>query len=201
MQTKGNKWCCRNTVGNVGLGNSDVASIFSDMKLSKDERRGFQLYEEAFGSSDEPDVRRLIAMYLMGEYSIFLQGWDKEVIAFAIIKHVGDMVQLKTAHVEYLCVDSALRSQGLGGRFVKEIVKHYLQMYNLLTLQCSDDLIGFYRRNGFEVLSTESYWQRDRYNMMFVADDPNRKKVEKAKEKIANGITEKMNREVWQWLA
>lgn len=171
------------------------------MKLSRNERRGFQLYEEAFGSSDEPDVQKLIEMYLMGEYSLFLQGRDKEVVAFAIVRNVGDMVQLKTAHIEYLCVDAALRSQGMGGRFVKEIVKHYLQMYNLLTLQCSDELVAFYRRNGFEVLSTESYWQTDRYNMMCVTDESGRKKVEKAKEKIADGITEKMNREVWQWLA
>lgn len=179
-------------MGNVGSRNSDVASIFSTNKLTKDERNGFNLYEEAFGSSNEPNVKLLIEQYMMGKYSIFLMGSGNKIVAFSIIKDVGVINNIKVAHVEYLCVDSSTRGSGLGSKFVKQILQHYLQSYELLSLQCSDDLLGFYRKNGFELISTNSYWQTERYNMMCVCSFP----ITNG-EYLANRITDIMNRTVW----
>jgi predicted GNAT family N-acyltransferase len=134
-------------------------------------------------------------MYLNGEHSMFLMGYDKEVIAFAFLRKVGVVSSLLTAHIEFLCVEAMQRSHGLGRIFVNEITKYYLQEYDLLTLQCSDDLLKFYQRNGFDILSRDSYWQNDRYNMLFVGKFTYNKMVER--ETLSKEITDKMNRDVW----
>lgn len=164
--------------------------------MTRYEKRGFELYNEAFGNTtDEPDVQRLIDMYLNGEHSIFLMGCEKEVIAFAFIRQVGVVSSLLTAHVEYLCVEATQRSHGLGKLFVKEITNYFLQEYDLLTLQCSDDLMNFYQRNGFDILSQNSYWQNAKYNMLFVGKITCHKMVER--ETISKEITDIMNRDIW----
>jgi ribosomal protein S18 acetylase RimI-like enzyme len=134
-------------------------------------------------------------MYLNGEHSMFLMGYDKEVIAFAFLRKVGMVSSLLTAHIEFLCVEATQRSHGLGRIFVNEITKYYLQKYDLLTLQCSDDLLKFYQRNGFDILSRNSYWQNDRYNMMFIGMIDCNKTEER--EAISKEITDRMNRDVW----
>ena len=126
---------------------------------------------------------------------MFLMGYDKEVIAFAFLRKVGVVSSLLTAHIEFLCVEAMQRSHGLGRIFVNEITKYYLQEYDLLTLQCSDDLLKFYQRNGFDILSRDSYWQNDRYNMLFVGKFTYNKMVER--ETLSKEITDKMNRDVW----
>jgi len=125
---------------------------------------------------------------------------ENRIIAFSIIKDVGVIDNtMSVAHIEYLCVDSSIRGAGLGSKFVHQIVKHYLYIadaknlrYDMLSLQCSDELLGFYRKNGFELTSTNSYWQNERYNMMCICSF-----AISNGEYFANRITDIMNEEVW----
>jgi len=189
------KWYIRNHWGSVGSNvcKLNIASIFdvkiNGRKLTSLEKQGFQLYVQAFGSSDEPNVQEIINNYLMGEYSLFLMGCEKnnEVVSFAIIRTMGAI-----HHIEYLCVDASYRDHGLGSRLLTEIKNHYLKEYTVITLQCSDDLLGFYRKNGFELYSDETYWQDNMYNLMGIStmEIPD-------KEFFANMVCDRMNKEIW----
>lgn len=159
------------------------------------EAQGFQLYSQAFGSSDEPNVEEIIENYLKGEYSIFLMGHgkDDEVVAFAIVRNLGPVLDnITVSHIEYLCVDASYREHGLGSKLLTQLKNHYLGINTVITLQCSDDLLGFYRKNGFAVYSDETYWQTDAYNLMGIST------VDiKHVDILADIVCDRMNKEIW----
>lgn len=107
---------------------------FRDTEFSEAE---FQQYMDALPSS--------ITIWVLEE--------DNELIATATMILEPKLIfnRCTFAHIEDVCVASNQRSKGVGSRLLQEILEHCrVRDCRKVTLCCSESVLPFYLRNGFE---------------------------------------------------
>jgi len=129
----------------------------NELKLSAD------LFEENFRGPVEPTRRQVVELIKRKVYRLFVLKKDdlpsgKSVAAMVITSTYG---QNMGQHIEYLAVSNECQGKGLGSLLVKSLsaqlsrnnVQRGLSKKNphLLTLECTKNLVSFYKRANFEL--------------------------------------------------
>ncbi len=109
-------------------------------------------------SSDDVEELFLSVEWLSGKYperlKKALDNSETVITAWADSRLVGLINVLDdgelTAYVHYLCVNPEYQGFGIGGELLKKIKEKYKTYLYILLLAENENLIGYYKKNGFE---------------------------------------------------
>jgi len=123
------------------------------------------LFEENFRGPVEPSRNQIIEFVKRGVYRLFVLKKDdlpsgKSVAGMVLTSTYG---QKFGEHVEYLAVSNECQGKGLGSLLIKSLVAQLrrnnligstsTKKPHLLTLECTKQLVNFYKRSDFELSS------------------------------------------------
>ena len=99
-------------------------------------------------------VRDFLLRTCQNDKSVFIIGYDGMVIGtFSILIEPKVIHQMSSvAHVEDVVIIERFRGSGLGKKimaFVERFCQNHSQPIYKIILECSDDVIGFYEKNGY----------------------------------------------------
>jgi GNAT superfamily N-acetyltransferase len=106
------------------------------------------LYKRVFPETYEIDIDGVKEFLLRGVYRIFISIQSSRVAAGAIISAIPNHPEI--CHLDYIFVNKDMQGKGIGSKFITDLISHLKSQnrYKTMTLECYDELVGFYKRFG-----------------------------------------------------
>jgi hypothetical protein len=116
-----------------------------------------EIYKSRFKADIRVSIPTLRKRIRSGKYQVVVAINDRVVTAFMLVHSKGNVT-----HLDYLATH-AKKGQGCGTVLVKELID---KKDGIITLECEDSLVGYYRRFGFDVVTSDYRFQDKRMNIM-----------------------------------
>ncbi|KAF2070874.1 hypothetical protein CYY_007810 [Polysphondylium violaceum] len=136
-------------------GGYTIREIF-DPETDKCCAQALQLYSDSFFPPAEPPVRQIQQLASTHFYRVIvMQNEQSEVIACAFIVELHEH---NCYHIDYLCVRSDCRGNGVGGKFFKSLSNYFRSehRYPIITLESETKMVGWYIKQQCFNLNVQS---------------------------------------------
>jgi len=136
-------------------GGYTLREIF-DPDQDKSCAQALQLYSDSFFPPAEPPVRQIQQLTSTHFYRVIvMQNENSEVIAAAFVVELHEHA---CYHIDYLCVRSDCRGNGVGGKFFKSLSNYFRseQRYPIITLESETKMVGWYIKQQCFNLNVQS---------------------------------------------
>jgi len=110
-----------------------------------------EIFHKAFPEAYELSKEEVEKLLLSGFYRIFISIKENIVIAGAIIMKLPHFKEFNYCHLDYLFVNKTVQGKGFGTEFMLDLLeslKNVEENLEFMTLECYDELIGFYQKFG-----------------------------------------------------